>query len=152
VNWFSKYIPNCSRLLLPLQNIRETSWEWGDAQQTCFNMFKTILCDLEPLHLPSGSNNRLEIHTDAFNDFWFAVLFEDDGNGEPKDILRIIAYAGGIFRKNQCSWSILQKEMWAVYQSHLKFDHLIRLHEFRLVMDNKTMTFCETSSDLMVQR
>jgi hypothetical protein len=35
---------------------------------------------------------------------------------------------------------------------HLKFDPFIRLHDFRLVVDNKTMTFCETSSDMMVQR
>jgi hypothetical protein len=153
VNWFSKYIPDCSRQLLPLLNISKDKWIWTETEEACFQKFKNILCNLKPLHLPSGSNNRLEIHTDASKDGWFAVLFEDTGcPGPPQDRLRVIAYAGGVFRKNQLAWSVLQKEMHAVYQAHLKFDHLIRLHEFRLVMDNKTMTFCETSSDTMVQR
>ena len=153
VNWFAKYIPDCSRQLLPLLNLKTEGWKWTQTEEDCFQKFKNILCDLKPLHLPSGSNNRLEIHTDASKDGWFAVLFEDTGGpGPPQDRLRVIAYAGGVFRKNQLSWSVLQKEMFAVYQAHLKFDPLIRLHEFRLVMDNKTMTFCETSSDPMVQR
>jgi hypothetical protein len=152
MQWFSKYVPDCSRLLLPLHNIRETSWEWGDEHQRCFDKCKAALCSIQPLHLPSGTGNRLEVHTDASKDGWFAVLFEDMGEGEPQDRLRVIAYAGGIFRKNQCSWSVLQKEFYAVYQAHLKFDPLIRLHEFRLVVDNKTMTWCETSADMMVQR
>jgi hypothetical protein len=36
--------------------------------------------------------------------------------------------------------------------AHLNFDHFVRLHEFRLVVDNKTMTYSETSADMMVQR
>jgi hypothetical protein len=152
VNWFAKYIPDCSRQLLPLLNLKSSNWAWTDAEEACFQKFKDILCNLKPLHLPSGSNNRLEVHTDASKDGWFAVLFEDSGAGLPQDRLKVIAYAGGVFRKGQLAWSVLQKEMFAVYQAHLKFDHLIRLHEFRLVMDNKTMTYCETSNDMMVQR
>lgn len=80
------------------------------------------------------------------------MLFEDTGVGTASERLNVIAYAGGVFRGPQISWSILQKEMFAVYQAHLKFDTFIRLHEFKLVVDNKTMTYCETSADIMVQR
>jgi hypothetical protein len=153
INWFSKYIPNCSRELLPLLNARENGWTWGDEQEKAFVKFREILANLQPLHLPSGGNNRLEVHTDASKDGWFAVLFEDTGVGETKEErLKVIAYTGGVFRSSQISWSILQKEMFAVYQAHLKFDPFIRLHEFRLVIDNRTMCFCETSSDMMVMR
>ncbi len=154
VNWFSKYIPDCQRQLKPLLDVRLDidKWEWGEKQQTCFEFFRELLANLQPLHLPTGSDNRLEIHTDASDHGWFAVLFEDTGTGPPQERLKVIAYAGGVFRKNQLSWSTLQKEMFAVYQAHLKFDPFIRLHEFRLCVDNKTMTFCETSADAMVQR
>ena len=152
VNWFSKYIPDCQRQLLPLLNARLDGWHWGEEQELAFNYFKNIMSNLQPLNLPFGGSNRLEIHTDASKDGWFAVLFEDTGIGPPQDRLKVIAYAGGVFRGSQISWSILQKEMWAVYQAHLKFDHFIRLHEFRLVVDNKTMTYCEVSADMMVQR
>lgn len=153
VNWFSKYIPDCSRQLLPLLNARENGWTWGDEQEKAFIKFRDILANMQPLALPSGGNNRLEVHTDASKDGWFAVLFEDTGIGETKEErLKVIAYTGGVFRSSQISWSILQKEMHAVYQAHLKFDHFIRLHEFRLVIDNRTMCFCETSSDMMVMR
>jgi hypothetical protein len=153
-NWFSKYIPDCQRQLLPLLNTKldQSKWQWGPDQQSCFDHFKTILSNLQPLYLPTGSANRLEVHTDASDHGWFAVLFEDTNTGQGADRLHVIAYAGGIFRKNQLSWSTLQKEMFAVYQAHLKFDPFIRLHEFRLCVDNKTMTYCETSSDAMVQR
>jgi hypothetical protein len=152
VNWFSKYIPDCSRKLLPLLDLRLGAWKWGADQQRCFELFRDLLANIQPLHLPSGGKNRLEVHTDASKYGWFAVLFEDTGEGPPQDRLKVIAYCGGVFRKGQLAWSVLQKEMWAVYQAHLKFDPFIRLHEFRLVVDNKTMTFCETSSDMMVQR
>jgi hypothetical protein len=152
VNWFAKYIPDCSRKLLPLLDLRLGAWKWELEQQHCFEMFRDILANIQPLHLPSGGNNRLEVHTDASKYGWFAVLFEDTGTGTPQERLQVIAYCGGVFRKGQLAWSVLQKEMWAVYQAHLKFDPFIRLHQFRLVIDNKTMTFCETSSDMMVQR
>ena len=153
VNWFSKYIPDCQRRLLPLLDARiAADWTWNPEQQTCFELFKSILADLQPLYLPTGSNNRLEVHTDASDHGWFAVLFEDTGKGPPHERLKVIAYAGGVFRKGQLSWSTLQKEMFAVYNAHLKFDPFIRLHEFRLCVDNKTMTYCETSADAMVQR
>lgn len=153
VNWFSKYIPDCSRKLQPLLDVRlGATWKWSEAAQQCFEQFREQLANIQPLHLPSGGNNRLEVHTDASNHGWFAVLFEDTGEGDPKDRLKVIAYCGGVFRKGQLAWSVLQKEMFAVYQAHLKFDPFIRLHEFRLVVDNKTMTFCETSADAMVQR
>jgi hypothetical protein len=152
VNWFSKYIPDSSRKLLPLLNLRLGDWKWELEQQKCFEMFRELLADIQPLHLPSGGHNRLEVHTDASKYGWFAVLFEDAGIGTPQDRLKVIAYCGGVFRKGQLAWSVLQKEMFAVYQAHLKFDPFIRLHQFRLVIDNKTMTFCETSSDMMVQR
>ncbi len=153
VNWFSKYIPNCQQRLLPLLNARlGNSWTWNEEQESAFKTFRGILADLQPIYLPTGGTNRLEIHTDASKDGWFAVLFEDTGIGTAEARLHHIAYAGGVFRGPQISWSILQKEMFAVFQAHLKFDCFIRLHEFKLVVDNKTMTYCETSSDLMVQR
>jgi len=152
VNWFSKYLPDCARKLKPLLDARIGGWTWGNDQETAFTMFRDLLADMQPLYLPSGGANRLEIHTDASKDGWFAVLFEDSGIGDPKDRLKVIAYAGGVFRGPQISWSILQKEMFAMYSAHLKFDHFIRLHEFRLVVDNKTMTYCEISADMMVQR
>lgn len=152
VNWFSKYIPNCQQQLLPLLDARANTWTWGVDQELAFKHFKDILSNLQPLYLPSGGTNKLEIHTDASKDGWFAVLFEDTGIGTASERLHVIAYAGGVFRGPQISWSILQKEMMAVYQAHLKFDSFIRLHEFKLVVDNKTMTYCETSADLMVQR
>jgi hypothetical protein len=152
VNWFSKYIPDCSRKLKPLLDLRLGDWKWELDQQKCFEMFRELLANIQPLHLPSGGLNRLEVHTDASKFGWFAVLFEDTGVGPPEDRLKVIAYCGGVFRKNQLAWSVLQKEMFAVYQAHLKFDPFIRLHQFRLVVDNKTMTFCETSADMMVQR
>lgn len=152
VNWFSKYIPDCSRKLLPLLDLRIGDWKWELDQQQCFETFRELLANIQPLHLPSGGSNRLEVHTDASKYGWFAVLFEDTGIGTPQERLKVIAYCGGVFRKGQLAWSVLQKEMFAVYQAHLKFDPFIRLHQFRLVVDNKTMTFCETSADMMVQR
>jgi hypothetical protein len=154
VNWFSKYIPDCQRHLLPLSNVRldQTTWKWSQEQDECFKLFKDILANLQPLYLPTGSKNRLEVHTDASDYGWFAVLFEDTVTGPPQERLRVIAYAGGVFRKGQLAWSSLQKEMFAVYSAHLKFDPFIRLHAFRLCVDNKTMTYCETSADAMVQR
>jgi hypothetical protein len=151
-NWFSKYIPDCQRKIKPLLDARANGWTWGEDQETAFHMFKDILSNLQPLHMPSGGKNKLEVHTDASKDGYFCVLFEDTGEGEACERLRVIAYAGGVFRGPQLAWSILQKEMFAVFQAHLKFDHFIRLHEFKLIIDNKTMCYCETSADLMVQR
>ena len=151
-NWFAKYIPDCQRKLRPLLDARIDGWHWNKEQQTAFEEFKTIFANLQPLHMPSGGTNKLEIHTDASKDGYFCVLFEDTGIGDACDRLRVIAYTGGVFRGPQLAWSILQKEMFAVFQAHLKFDHFIRLHEFKLVIDNKTMCYCETSADIMVQR
>ncbi len=152
VNWFAKYIPDCQRELKPLLDARANGWTWGKDQEAAFTKFRKTLSNLQPLSMPSGGTNKLEIHTDASKDGYFCVLFEDTGIGDACERLRVIAYAGGVFRGPQLAWSILQKEMHAVFQAHLKFDHFIRLHEFKLVIDNKTMCYCETSADLMVQR
>jgi hypothetical protein len=151
-NWFAKYIPDCQRRLRPLLDARIDGWHWEQSQKDAFEDFKNVFANLQPLYMPTGGKNKLEIHTDASKDGYFCVLFEDTGIGDACDRLRVIAYAGGVFRGPQLAWSILQKEMHAVYQAHLKFDHFIRLHEFKLVIDNKTMCYCETSADLMVQR
>jgi hypothetical protein len=152
VNWFAKYIPDCQRQLKPLLDARANGWTWGESQESAFTMFKEILSNLQPLHMPTGGKNKLEVHTDASKDGYFCVLFEDTGIGVASERLHVIAYTGGVFRGPQLAWSILQKEMYAVFQAHLKFDHFIRLHEFKLIIDNKTMCYCETSADLMVQR
>jgi len=64
---------------------------------------------------------RIDGWHDASKDGYFCVLFEDTGIGDACDRLRVIAYAGGVFRGPQLAWSILQKEMHAVYQAHLAF-------------------------------
>jgi hypothetical protein len=151
-NWFAKYIPDCQRRLRPLLDARIDGWHWEQSQKNAFEELKNIFANLQPLHMPTGGKNKLEIHTDASKDGYFCVLFEDTGIGDACDRLRVIAYAGGVFRGPQLAWSILQKEMYAVFQAHVKFDHFIRLHEFKLVIDNKTMCYCEKSADLNVQR
>jgi len=153
LNWFSRYIADLPRRMKPLLDAKiGGNWNWGDAQNTAFEDLRKALSSMDTLFLPSGQN-KLQIHTDASRDGWFAVLFEDTGIGNsPSERLRVIAMTGGVFRNCQLGWSILQKEAHAMFMSHKKFDPYIRLSAFTLCIDNKTLCYMENSSDAMVMR
>jgi hypothetical protein len=155
LNWFSRYIEDLPRRMKPLLDAKcGGQWNWGSEQDKSFIDLRHALSHMETLYLPSGNpNTHLEIHTDASRDGWFAVLFEDTGIGDTQsDRLRVISMTGGIFRNSQIGWSILQKESYAMFMAHKKFDHYIRLSPFILAIDNKTLCYMENSSDAMVMR
>ena len=155
LNWFSRYIPNLPLRMKPLLDAKAGGhWNWGIPQDTAFTDLRDALSNMETLFLPSGADgSTLEIHTDASRDGWFAVLFENTGIGDTIEArLRVVCMTGGIFRNSQLGWSILQKEAFAMFQAHKKFDHYIRLSPFTLCIDNKTLCYMENSSDPMVMR
>ena len=153
LNWFSRYIADLPRRMKPLLDAKlGGNWNWGDAQNAAFEDLRNALSTMDTLYLPSGKN-KLQIHTDASRDGWFAVLFEDTGIGKtPSERLRVVAMTGGVFRNCQLGWSILQKEAHAMFMAHKKFDPYIRLSAFTLCIDNKTLCYMENSSDAMVMR
>ena len=153
LNWFSRYISDLPRRMKPLLDAKlGGQWNWSETQDTAFNDLRSALAHMKTLHLPSH-NAKLQIHTDASRDGWFAVLFEDTGEGDtPAERLKVIAMTGGVFRNCQLGWSILQKEAHSMFMAHKKFDPFIRLSQFILCIDNKTLCYMENSSDAMVMR
>ena len=155
LNWFSRYIADLPRRMKPLLDAKAGGqWNWGTPQDDAFTDLRDALSNMETLFLPSGKDgSTLEIHTDASRDGWFAVLFENTGEGDTiEDRLHVVCMTGGIFRNSQLGWSILQKEAYAMFMAHKKFDHYIRLSDFTLCIDNKTLCYMENSSDPMVMR
>ncbi|XP_019261265.1 PREDICTED: uncharacterized protein LOC109239199 [Nicotiana attenuata] len=81
VNYVRDFIPNISTYISPLtEMLKKNALPWGKKQDEVVKEIKEISKNVKSLYIPSDGKKILQ--TDASNEYWSAVLFEEkDGLG-----------------------------------------------------------------------
>ena len=154
--YYRKFIFNFSQIARPLIDIMATgkkprgkrkippsSWKWGPAQDTAFEMLKDRLTSAPVLGYPNFST-PFELHTDASLKGLGAVLYqEQDG------VKRVIAYASRGLSKSERNYPAHKLEFlalkWAITE---KFSDYLTGQTFAVYTDNNPLTYVLTSAKL----
>ena len=153
-NYLRPHMPDWSSAVAPLYSKSAGPWTWTASDQAAWDAGIACLANLKPLQVPSDlPDAHFEVYTDASDIGWAAVLFQRQHAGTiGVEDLRLIQWDGGSFSPKQVSWTIHQREMFAVYSGFKSFHHFIRLHSIILYIDNMVLTYMNTSENPMIQR
>jgi hypothetical protein len=149
--------PGMKTALSPLYSaVSAPIWNWTPLEEAAYAAALRCLNDLKPYALPSYSaDSMLELHTDASDEAWSAVLWErrpDDAADRSSKNFHLLAMYGGVFNARQYKWQTLLKEMFALKEGLERSDHFIRVAHVRCIVDIKVLTFCSISKNPVMQR
>jgi len=155
--YLDAHCPGLKHILAPLYSaVSAPVWNWSSLEETAFGQAMQSLHSLQPFTLPSyAANAMLELHSDASDEAWSAVLWErrpDDRDDRSPKNLHLLAMFGGLFNDRQFKWPIVCKEMFALKEGIERSDHFIRLSPVRCIVDSKVLTYCSISKNPMMQR
>ncbi|KAK4384288.1 polyprotein [Sesamum angolense] len=120
VNYIKDFIPECSRYTSQLSKLlKKEPPPWGQAQTMALQKLKQVCQQPLPLKIPSTGHRILE--TDACNEFWGAILIEEE-NGKK----HFCGHASGQFKDSEKHYHAVYKEILAIKYGIKKFEfHLI---------------------------
>ena len=136
VQFYSKFLPNLSTVLEPLNKLRRKGepWHWGDQQQNAFDTLKTMLGE-DTVLVHYDPSLKIGISCDASSAGVGAVLFHRYPNGSE----RPIANVSKTLTDAQRRYSQIQKEALAIVYGLKKFHQFLYGRKFILVTDHKPL-------------
>ena len=137
VNFYRRFIPNIAELAAPLNALRRKGarFEWGEAQQTSFELLKEAVMQPPVLAMPDFGQ-KFVLQTDASSSAIAAVLSQEiDGVRQP------IAYASRTLTPCEKKSSIYELECLAVVFGINKFRRFLEHKEFLLETDNQALSW-----------
>ena len=140
VNFYRNYIPDFSRLALPLTDLTKTTQSnnirFGEKERAAFLALKDSLCHSVTLHSPRQDRPFI-VRTDASNYAVGACLSQlnDDGEEMP------IAFASAKLSAVQSRWAVIEKEAYAIIFALQKFDVIIYGSRIDLYSDHSPLRY-----------
>jgi transposase InsO family protein len=111
VNFFRRFIPNCSQLLLPIMAIREKTFNWSSNpkyEEAYQKTIQALVNNVPFLYFPVP-DIPLELETDASNTALGAALFQVI-NGEK----RYISFHSRVLKSSEVRYSMPKKELLSI--------------------------------------
>jgi hypothetical protein len=149
INYFRDLIPMYSKLLEPLEQLRnEKVIQWTDQYQKIFDKIKGILASNLILSFPDFSK-PFYIATDASQSGIAGVLFQKE-NDEQK----FISFAARSLSKSERNYGATQRELLAIIFSLQKFNDYIYGTKFTLYTDHHSLIhlFTQKKSNYMINK
>ena len=140
VNFYRRFIANCSTLSKPLSNLlSKGKLEWTNECQSAFDLLKHKLTSPPILVSPDfKSDQPLELYTDASQFGAGACLMqEQDG------IKKVIAYVSTTFNSAECKYSVLDKELAALRWAIKRLKPFLLGNHFILYTDHKPLSYLQ---------
>ncbi|SAL94817.1 hypothetical protein, partial, partial [Absidia glauca] len=122
-NYYRKFIPNYSKLALPLTKLlskKVPTWNWNDTAQQAFDSLKTHFCS-SPVLQHSDPSKPFILETDASDYAIGAVLSQKSAD----DQLHPIAYFSRKLTSSEINYEIYDKELLAIIDSLSYWRHLL---------------------------
>jgi hypothetical protein len=131
VNFVSKFIPNSSDVLHPLNNLlkKDVPWNWSNTQEDAFNQVKKMICNSTTLSYYDPSK-ELVLENDASDYGLGSALMQD---GKP------IAFASRSLSSSEKNYAQIEKEMLAIVYGLNKFHHYVYGREVIVYTDHKPL-------------
>ena len=164
VEWFSKYVPRATELLMPLRIVMNRIYEaaesrknskveaflvrsfgWSDETTQAWNTLKEALVTHQELALRDVSK-ALVLHCDA-SEYGYSGLimqcpYEDLDKSPAERRNELLECCGGSFTESQRRWATVEMEGYAIIRSIHRFWHLVNdgniLHIFT---DNQALSY-----------
>ena len=141
INYYNRFIPNCSDLLQPLYSMLKPSKKgqsikltWTQEAEKAFLNSKNILINGTTLSFPV-SEAETSISTDASNIGTGAVLQQFiDSAWKP------IAFFSQKFNNAESKYSTFDRELLAIYKAIKRFRYFIEGRKFHVYTDHKPLT------------
>lgn len=137
VNFYRKYIPEFSRIALPLYKLckKDSPYIWNDKTQLAFDLLREKLMNPPVLAYPCFDLPFVVI-SDASNYAAAAILTNRDGKDE-----RPIQYFSRTFNDAQSRYSTVHKELLAAIWGITWFRSFLLGRPFYLVVDQKSLIY-----------
>ena len=140
IAFYKKFIPNCSEITKPIfallspHKYSKKAIEWTKDADDAFQEVLNKLCSPVTLAFPV-ENAPTYLVSDASNVAAGAVLHQKiDGE------LRPLAFFSRALNKAQLKYSVLDKELTAMYMAVKHFKYFLEGHSFKIVTDQKSIT------------
>lgn len=146
-SYFRKFIQNFAVLALPLTQLlaKDTTWQWGQAQENAFEVLKSKLVDRPTLAF-YDREAETELHTDASKDGIGGILLQRD---KQTGQYRPIAYYSRKTSPEERFYHSYELETLAVVKSLEKFRVYLLGKEFRIVSDCSALRSTFIKRDLI---
>jgi hypothetical protein len=155
-NYFRDHVRNHSILAKPLQSIldgysskdRNHKIKWTDALKADYEGLKAAVSNCQKLYFLLDENGEVHLQTDASDYGIGGYLFQIKPDGTVHPIMFISKSLNPV----ECRWSTPEKEMYAIWYSFKKMEHLIRDIPFTLHTDHENLIRDRTSGSPKVLR
>jgi hypothetical protein len=144
-NYYRKYIPDYSKLVVPLTNVLRSQTsnrpiEWTPEMTTAFEAAKQKLME-EPCLRIADPDGEFEVTTDASEDAKAvgAVLTQ---NGHP------VAFESKKLDKHQVNYSVHDKEMCAIMHALDRWRAFLLGKPFKVYTDHRSLVYFKTQANL----
>ena len=153
-NYFRDHVRNHSILAHPLQGLldgysvkdRNHRIRWTDESAEAFENLKAAVSACQKLHFIK-EDYPIHLETDASDYGIGGHLYQVTPTGNQP-----IMFISKSLHGAQCRWSTPEKEMFAIWYSLQKMDHLLRDREFHLHTDHENLTRIKTTGSPKVIR
>ena len=137
VNYYSKFIPNLSTILAPLNALlhKDSSWRWSQASQSSFDACKKALMSSTVL-AHYDVNLPIKVAADASAYGIGAVLSHVNPDGSE----RPVAFASRTLTSSERNYSQLEKEALSLIFAVKRFHQYLYGRRFTLLTDHKPLT------------
>ncbi|UYV83440.1 K02A2.6-like [Cordylochernes scorpioides] len=136
VNFTSKFIPDLSTILYPLNQllVKRNDWRWDSAQEEAFEKVKKLL-STSPTLTFFDPNLPTTVSADASSYGLGAVLLQKSEDGYQK----AVAYASGTMSETEKRWAQIEKESLAIVWACEIFQDYLMGNTFSILTDHKPL-------------
>jgi hypothetical protein len=144
VNYYRQFIPNCSRLQAPLNELKGVPWAWDGAQEEAFLALKVALQG-EPVLVLPRRGRLFKVRCDWSKKGIGGVLLQEDETGAE----RVVAYGSRSCNGAESRYSSFEGELLAaVYFVRLWRQYLYGERKFVLESDHQPLRWILTNTKL----
>jgi RNase H-like domain found in reverse transcriptase len=151
-NYFKDFVPNHSNVVLPLFKMidhsatKQTSIKWTKGGESAFKAIQLLIADSPTLHFihPTAP---IVLMTDASDYGIGGCLYQVVDN-----MKQFVALVSKALTSTQLSWSVIQKEAYAIFFCCTHLDSMLRDRKFTILTDHKNLTFIKQASNPMIIR
>jgi RNase H-like domain found in reverse transcriptase len=125
---------------------KQTSLKWTPAGETAFKQIQKLIADSPTLYF-AHPTAPIILKTDASDYGIGGYLFQVVNNTN-----QLVALVSKALTSTQLSWSVIQKESYAIFFCCTYLDALLRDRKFAVVTDHKNLTFIKQASNPLIFR
>ena len=136
------FVPNFSVIAAPLHKLAKPSspTSWTPDAQVAFETIKQLLTSAPVLRAPISEDSFI-LEVDASDKGECACLKACRSHNSK---IYVVAYASRKFNETESKWNIVDKEMYAIIFTVLKFRHYLLGKPFLLRTDNRVISFLQS--------